>query len=86
MVIGIHFVLTIATNGGKSSLAAGQPKPGGVAFAGEVLMPDMRRETSKSHGFVAPVVWIGILLSGYWLIAGWSSVPGLIHSAIATIR
>ena len=49
-------------------------------------MPETRRESSKSRGFVAPVVWIGILLGGYWLIAGWNSLPGMIHSAIATIR
>ena len=49
-------------------------------------MPNTRKDGSGNHGYAAPVVWIVLLLCGYWVISEWNSLPALISSAIATIR
>jgi len=59
----------------------------GLAFAGEGFgMPNSRKDSDGNHGYAAPVVWIVLLLCGYWVISEWHSLPALINSAIATIR
>ena len=49
-------------------------------------MTETKKESNGTHGYVAPVAWIMVLLAGYWLISEWKSLPALIHSAIATIH
>jgi len=49
-------------------------------------MPTTRRDGNGNHGYAAPVVWIVLLLCGYWVISKWDTLPALITSAIATIR
>ena len=49
-------------------------------------MTGTKKESNGTHGYVAPVAWIMVLLAGYWLIAEWKSLPALIHSAIAMIH
>jgi hypothetical protein len=49
-------------------------------------MPNTRKDGNGNHGYATPVVWIALLLCGYWVITEWNSLPVLISSAIATIR
>jgi hypothetical protein len=45
-----------------------------------------KKDGNAHHGYVAPVAWIIVLMCGYWLIADWNSLPGLISAALATIH
>lgn len=49
-------------------------------------MPNSRKDGNGNHGYAAPVAWIVVLLSGYWVISEWKALPTLIHSAIATMQ
>lgn len=49
-------------------------------------MPNTRRDGNGTHGYAAPVAAIVVLMAGYWLITEWNTLPGLIGSAMATIR
>lgn len=49
-------------------------------------MPNVRRDSNSNHGFIGPVIWIVLLLCVYWVILEWNTLPGLVSSAIATIR
>lgn len=49
-------------------------------------MPATRKDSNGNHGFLGPVAIIVLLMSGYWLITEWHTLPGLIHSAFAAIR
>lgn len=48
-------------------------------------MPATRRDSNGAHGYLAPVALIVLLMSGYWVITEWHTLPDLIHSAIAAI-
>jgi hypothetical protein len=39
-----------------------------------------KKDDLSGRGFAAPVLWILVLLAGYWLIADWQEVPRLISS------
>jgi len=49
-------------------------------------MADFKKDGNGSHGYKAPVALIALLLTGYWVISEWDSLPSLISSAIATIH
>ncbi len=49
-------------------------------------MPNTRKDGNGNHGYAAPVVWIVVLLVGYWLMTEWKALPALMSSAIATIQ
>jgi uncharacterized MnhB-related membrane protein len=49
-------------------------------------MPNVRRDGNGNHGYVAPVIWILLLLCAYWVITEWNSLPALVSAAIATIH
>jgi hypothetical protein len=49
-------------------------------------MPNTRKDPNGLHGYLAPVVSIVVLLLGYWVISQWDALPGLLNSAIATIK
>jgi hypothetical protein len=66
--------------------ALGRPATGGMTSAGESRMPATRKDSNGNHGFLGPVAIIVLLMSGYWLITEWHTLPGLIHSAFAAIR
>ena len=49
-------------------------------------MTGTKRDGNADHGFLAPVAMIVVLLTGYWLISEWHTLPSMISSALATIQ
>jgi hypothetical protein len=44
-----------------------------------------RKDEVSGRTFAAPLLWIIVLLAGYWLLADWQDVPQLIASAVAQL-
>lgn len=49
-------------------------------------MPITRRDSNGNHGYAVPVALIVVLMSGYWVISEWRTLPGLIEMALTAIR
>src|SRR3954469_7212954 len=46
----------------------------------EAMMPGSKKEETNGRAFAMSVLWILVLLAGYWLIADWQVLPRLISS------
>jgi len=44
------------------------------------MMPGSKKEETNGRAFAMSVLWILVLLAGYWLIADWQVLPRLISS------
>lgn len=46
---------------------------------------ESNRSGPGARAFVGPVLWIAALLTGYWVLADWQSLPELISAALPGI-
>jgi hypothetical protein len=51
-----------------------------------MVMANTRKDPNGLHGYFAPVISIVVLMLGYWVLSEWNALPGLLNSAIATIK
>ena len=49
-------------------------------------MPGTKKYSDGTHGYVAPIALIMVLLAGYWLISEWKSIPVLLGAVIGMIH
>jgi hypothetical protein len=47
--------------------------------------PGNPRPTGLQNAYYGPVMWIAILLTGWYAMAEWRSLPSLISSAMAAL-
>ncbi len=51
----------------------------------EVMMAVPKKDEMSGRAFAVPVLWIIVLLTGYWLISDWQDLPQLFSSTIARL-
>jgi hypothetical protein len=49
------------------------------------MMAVPKKDEMSGRAFAVPVLWIIVLLTGYWLISDWQDLPQLFSSTIARL-